>query len=258
MAHNQSKMTDSVTATENSITRYLKQAEFVADHCFGSWEDPEWKKLADLVDADVAQYCYEAQSAVMKMLASYSVTCRPEPKDMKRFTEKVNMTNRPDGSFKAVCDLMALRISTNVERLADRASEYEDGCITAIIDQVTRAFMEKLGGTYVRINNAYGPNIVQFIYGHLPGVGIMEIQIGHPFVHYVFAADSIKRHADDNGLECDYPNFWDNNFFQNVQKYILGTNDDYDVIGNCKLLYGDKPIDSELLAILENIVCIKA
>lgn len=211
------------------MTDYSNTLDLIASNHFDDWTNISWDELLPLITKDITISQYNFNKSFSDKFPKYNMVTRPRPKNFDRITEKMSYTNWTAKSFKIVADLMAFRISVPVSE------------IQSVVDYLTTETINNHGKINVR--EFVSGDIVQFVYIWLPGYGIAEIQIGHPYIFYIFTLSSQIRTMKNIIKPSKY-------FHENMKKVINGNNPDFNVLENLKKEYNKNEIPSELLTIL--------
>lgn len=187
-----------------------------------------WKAMSDEeLRAGILKGYQQADDlcTMLKNLLPYKIQVRPQPKKVQRVREKLAM-DRPGAAYKAITDaFIAIRIEcwdlSNIHEVGKiLKSFFLTGNIPRPIDTTPET-----GDIFFM---AFG------VYGDYP----VEIQIGDPFAFAVFTMDSAIRGKTKEEYEAlGLRDLWENNFYTEVKKKILGTNPDYDVGEGLKAFY---------------------
>lgn len=216
----------------SSVDLYLETLHTVASNHMDDWNHESWNSIPPLITQEVLDYSYDQVSNVKSKFINYFLTSRTQ-KLMSRITEKIEeQSGRYAGSFKVICDLIAFRIKINKIQEIQKAIDY---------------FIQRC--QYIFVRDPGTQDIVKYVYVYLENIGMVEIQIGHPFAIYTFTVDSQLR--DDPSL--DLVDLWQNDFYVNTKKKILDPSFDYDVMSNLQNLYDNKTIPQQLLDIISVI-----
>jgi hypothetical protein len=211
---------------------YFETLDDIAPNNFHDWNNDAWKALPPLITEEVVSQCFSNQTKVADLLSNYSLILRPIAKKMRRIDVKKSYVNWEGGNFKIVSDLMASRIHVSVDKIKET------------IDNIQKIVLDNNG--QINIRNMDDNDICQYIYIYLPTIGIMEIQIGHPFAFYTFGINSRIREGETDLFKLS------KQFNGNMKSKINGKNNDFDALAQLKSEFGDREIPTELLDLCKN------
>ena len=225
-------MEEELTVPEwHNVMLFCKEKITVNNHAY-------WKFAAPLINQNIIEDAFIKQYDFMSLIDDFTIQIygRTAPKNLERVKQKMEMV-RPGRYFKSIWDTMAFRIVVNdIKRMDDAIKVIKQVCET------------NNGMFYISSQNP--DDIVAFGYGYIPDLGhIMEFQFGHEFAFYTFARDSYMRSNPDNEMI----DLWKNCFYTNTKKKILDQGYNFSPMDEIKKLYGDKPIEPELVDILSKL-----
>lgn len=155
---------------------------------------------------------------------------RPAPKKLERFQEKVKTAASYNwsraGAFKCINDFYAIRVKCQHDE------------INSTVKQILVTLKDVAGACYVRTaDKVYEPaefdtielppcdDIICYVCLHLPGAGIVEMQIGEGFAHKTFKRDTLLRDLRSKGEPVpetpEYFDYWDDDLYMNVRGKLL-------------------------------------
>ena len=219
------------------FTKYQEVLSKIVRKCGLSNYGNEWGQLYEHINQNVLNDAHNLSQHIYQYYYPLELIPR-KCKTIDRIKTKHSEKKR-DKEFKVNSDFIAFRVKVS-----------EPTNIPAVIEYIANKTNE-IGGVYhIRnpiINNNKLTDIIQYIYVYLPIVGyIMEFQVGHPLSMFVFSIDSKIRDGEK------LVDLWNNNFYSNLVKHILGEIT-YDYSNEVKKLYCDNDIPSELTAILQKL-----
>lgn len=184
-----------------------------------NWKAEGWKNLWSQIDQEVLNDAFNQHGVIRSFFSNLGHIDARRCKNIVRVQKKMmEQSLGRENYFKVVSDFNAVRIPCDVTEIQEKIN-----CIKGIVLEqsgqmhIKGASNERPYGFFMSPEKKY-LDITQYVYVFLDKVGFpIEFQIGHEFAAHTFTIDSALK--DDP--TCGKIDLWENNFYDEVKKYLL-------------------------------------